>query len=150
MTNLPTSPDQVDVKLFGNDHVRVYRETGGARGYDWNGSEILLLTTTGRKSGEERTIPLCFARDGDNLVIVASKGGAPTHPAWYLNLQADPEVTVQVKDKVFAATARTAQSPERERLWPIALTAWPLYDNYQHKTDREIPVVVLEPADIRP
>lgn len=146
MTNLPTSPDQVDLKLFGNDHVRVYRETGGARGYDWNGSEILLLTTTGRRSGEERTIPLCFARDGGNLVIVASKGGAPTHPAWYLNLQADANATVQVKDKVFKVTARTARSPERERLWPIALTAWPLYDSYQHMTDREIPVVVLEPT----
>lgn len=143
MSDSPQTP--ADIKLFGEAHVRIYRETNGEEGYHWNGVEILLLTTIGRKSGEERTVPLIFVRDGDNLAIIASRGGTPTHPVWYLNIEADPNVTLQVKDKVFSATARTAEGEERERIWATAVKAWPQYEDYQAKTDRKIPVVVLEP-----
>ena len=131
--------------LFGDEHVRRYRETGGAVGHDWReGSTVLLLTTTGRKSGEKRTIPLIYASDGPRYVIVASKGGAPDHPGWYLNLAKTPEVELQVKGDVFRARARTASGEERARLWKKANEVWPHYDEYAKKTAREIPVVVLE------
>jgi deazaflavin-dependent oxidoreductase (nitroreductase family) len=133
--------------LFGEEHVRRYRETGGEVGHIWKeGSTILLLTTTGRKSGEPRTTPLIYAQDGDRYVIVASKGGAPEHPGWYRNIEKDPHVELQVKDDVFAATASTAEGEERERLWRLANRVWPHYDEYAQKTDREIPVVVLQRA----
>src|SRR3954471_17929817 len=103
---------------FGDDHVRVYRETNGERGYHWrNDTIILLLTTTGRKSGEQRTHPLIYRELEGNPVIVASKGGYPQHPAWYLNLRADPQVEVQIKGDVFTAHARDAEGEERQRLW---------------------------------
>jgi proline iminopeptidase len=131
--------------LFGEEHVRRYRETGGEVGHIWReGSTVLLLTTTGRKTGEQRTTPLIYAEDGDRYVIVASKGGAPEHPGWYRNLVKNPEVELQVKDDVFRARARTAEGEERERLWRKANEVWPHYDEYAEKTDREIPVVVLE------
>ena len=131
--------------LFGEEHVRRYRETGGEVGHDWKeGSTVLLLTTKGRKTGEPRTTPLIYAQDGDRYVIVASKGGAPEHPGWYRNLAKNPDVELQVKDDVFPARARTAEGDERERLWRKANEVWPHYDEYAEKTDREIPVVVLE------
>src|SRR5579883_2479767 len=131
--------------LFGEEHVRRYRETGGEVGHDWKrGSKILLLTTTGRKSGRQRTTPLIYEADGDRYVIVASKGGAPEHPSWYLNLVEHPEVEVQVRGDVFRARARTAEGEERERLWGLVNRQWPDYDAYQEQTDRLIPVVVLE------
>jgi deazaflavin-dependent oxidoreductase (nitroreductase family) len=136
----------MDFTISGESHVQAYRETGGATGYIWNNATILLLTTKGRHSGEDKTTPLIFVPDGDNYVIIASLGGAPKHPAWYLNLEANPRVTLQVKDKVFEADARTAPSPERERLWEKAVEAWPQYNDYQAKTSRRIPVVVLEPV----
>jgi deazaflavin-dependent oxidoreductase (nitroreductase family) len=133
--------------LFGDEHVRVYRETDGERGYRWKReSTILLLTTTGRKSGEKRTMPLIFDSDDGNYVLVASKGGAPEHPAWYLNLRANPEAEVQVKGDVFKVRARDAEGEERERLWKQMNEMWPDYDRYQERTDRQIPVVVLERA----
>jgi deazaflavin-dependent oxidoreductase (nitroreductase family) len=132
--------------LFGDEHVRRYRETGGREGYEWNGVKTLILTTTGRHSGLERSKALILGEDGDRYVVVASKGGAPRHPAWYLNLASDPNVQVQVKDDVFAARARTAEGEERERLWKLMAGIWPAYDEYQRKTDRTIPVVVLERA----
>jgi len=132
-------------QLFGDEHVRVYRENNGEPGHIWKeGSTILLLTTTGRKTGEPRTTPLIYAQDGDRYVIVASKGGAPEHPGWYENLAKTPEVEVQVLDDVFPAHARVAVGEEREQLWRKANVVWPHYDEYQTKTDREIPVVVLE------
>jgi deazaflavin-dependent oxidoreductase (nitroreductase family) len=134
----------MDMSLFGQEHVRRYQETGGEVGHIWNGVPTLLLTTTGRKTGERRTTPLIYGRDGDDYVIVASKGGTPNHPAWYLNLDADPDVELQVKDEVFAARARTASPDERSRLWQQMAEIWPAYDDYAKKTDREIPVVVLE------
>jgi proline iminopeptidase len=132
--------------LFGDEHVRRYRETGGQEGYEWNGVKTLILTTTGRHSGLERSRALILGEDGDRFVVIASKGGAPHHPAWYLNLTSDPEVRVQVKDDVFTARARTAEGEERERLWKLMAGIWPAYDEYQRKTDRVIPVVVLERA----
>ena len=134
--------------LFGEEHVRRYRETDGEDGYIWKeGSTILLLTVTGRKSEREYTKPLIFGRDGENYVIVASQGGRPRHPDWYLNLVANPEVGVQVKGEVFRARARTAEGEERERLWRMMNGIWRHYDEYQQRTERKIPVVVLEPID---
>lgn len=133
-----------DVSLLGAEHVRVYQETNGETGYLWNGVPTLLVTTRGRKSGEPRTIPIIYTPVGDKYVIIASKGGSPTHPKWYLNVEADPHVQVQVKVDKFDAIARTAQSPEREQLWAEAVKAWPNYDIYQSRTDRQIPVVVIE------
>jgi deazaflavin-dependent oxidoreductase (nitroreductase family) len=131
--------------LFGEEHVRRYIETDGEEGYDWReGSPILLLTTTGRKSGKQHTMPLIFGEADGSQVLVASKGGTPEHPAWYLNLEANPEVGVQVKGDTFRARARTAEGEERERLWKSMNEIWPHYDEYQTKTTRQIPVVVLD------
>jgi deazaflavin-dependent oxidoreductase (nitroreductase family) len=131
--------------LYGKRHVSRYRDTGGEVGHVWKeGSTVLLLTTTGRTSGKPRTTPLIYARDGDRYVIVASKGGAPEHPGWYLNLSKTPEVELQVRDEVFPARAHTASGDERRELWRKANEVWPHYAEYQEKTDREIPVVVLE------
>jgi len=132
--------------LFGREHVKRYRETNGAEGHEWQpGVYTLLLTTTGRRSGEPYTTPLIYITDGDDYVVVASKGGAPEHPDWYHNLVANPKVEIQVTDQVMAAIARTATSEERARLWPRLVEVWPDFDEYQKKTDREIPVVLLTP-----
>jgi deazaflavin-dependent oxidoreductase (nitroreductase family) len=129
--------------LFGQEHVDRYRETGGEDGHDWQGTKTLLLTTTGRRSGEKREHALIYGEHGDDYLVVASKGGAPQHPAWYLNLEADPNVELQVGDERFPATARTATPEEKPELWKIMTAEWPAYDEYQTKTDRDIPVVVL-------
>jgi deazaflavin-dependent oxidoreductase (nitroreductase family) len=133
--------------LFGPEHVARYRETDGDVGHDWQGTITLLLTTTGRKSGEERTTPLIYQPVGDDAyAIVASKGGADAPPAWYLNLEAEPTVGVQVKGDRFTARARTATPEEKPDLWKKMAATWPAYDDYQQRTEREIPVVVLERA----
>jgi len=134
--------------LFGEEHVRRYRETGGKVGHIWREvSTILLLTTTGRRTGNETTTPLIYDLDGDgNPVIVASQGGAPEHPGWYRNLSKTPEVGVQIKADKFRARARVAQGEERERLWKLMNQEWRHYEEYQTRTDRRIPVVVLERA----
>jgi deazaflavin-dependent oxidoreductase (nitroreductase family) len=129
--------------LFGQDHVDRYRETGGEEGHDWQGTKALLLTTTGRRTGEPRELALIYGRHGDDYLVVASKGGAPEHPAWYLNLEANPEVEVQVGADRFEATARTATPEERAEMWKTMTAEWPDYEEYQTKTDREIPVVVI-------
>jgi deazaflavin-dependent oxidoreductase (nitroreductase family) len=134
-----------DISLLGDDHVRVYRETNGEKGYLWNGVPTLLLTMRGRKSGELRTIPIIYTPVGESFVIIASKGGSPTHPKWYLNILDDPNVEVQVKADRFAAVARTAESPEREQIWAECIKNWPNYDVYQSRTERKIPVVVIDP-----
>jgi deazaflavin-dependent oxidoreductase (nitroreductase family) len=136
---------QGDDALFGTEHVRVYRETGGEHGYHWRGAKILLLTTTGHSSGAPRTSPLIHRTDGDRYVVVASKGGAPEHPAWYENLQADPEAEIQVLQETIPVRASVATGEERARLWTLMTEDWPAYDDYAAKTDREIPVVVLTP-----
>ncbi|WP_440063518.1 nitroreductase family deazaflavin-dependent oxidoreductase [Streptosporangium sp. OZ121] len=130
--------------LFGKEHVDRYRATDGAEGHEWQGTTALLLTTTGRKSGEPRTTPLIYQRHGDDLLLVASKGGADEPPLWYLNLQENPEVEVQVLGDRFRARARTATPEEKPEMWSIMTAAWPAYDEYTKKTEREIPVVVLE------
>ena len=140
----PRLDSQLDYSLLGDDHVRVYRVTNGEKGYIWNGSPILLLTTTGRKSGEPRTIPIIYTGYKDSYVIIASKGGSPVHPVWYLNILDDPNVELQVKAEKFKAVARTAESPEREQIWSEAVKNWPRYDEYQARTSRRIPVVVLD------
>jgi deazaflavin-dependent oxidoreductase (nitroreductase family) len=130
--------------LFGQEHVERYRATDGAEGHEWQDTQTLLLTTTGRKSGEPRTTPLIYSPEGDSYVIVASKGGSDEPPAWYLNLSEDPEVEVQVKADRFKARARTASAEEKPGLWKTMVGEWPAYDEYQQRTDREIPVVVLD------
>jgi proline iminopeptidase len=143
-----------DLPDWIKNHLARYIATDGADGYLWDASlgggkglvPTLLLTTTGRKSGRELTLPLIFGRSGPNYVVVASKGGAPTHPAWYLNLQANPEVKVQVKAAKFTAHTHTADTAERATLWPMMVDIYGPYADYQTKTDRQIPVVVLKPV----
>jgi deazaflavin-dependent oxidoreductase (nitroreductase family) len=130
--------------LFGQEHVRKYQETNGEEGHDWQGTTVLILTTTGRKSGEPRSTPLIYGRSGDAYLIVASKGGADEPPAWYVNLQADPDAEIQVKADRIKVRARTATAEEKPQMWSIMSQQWPAYDDYQRKTSREIPVVVLE------
>ena len=139
------SYQQPDLALLGEEHVQRYRETDGEVGYLWNGVPTLLLTTTGRKTGQSRTTPLIFDRDGDDYLVVASMGGAPSHPNWYLNLTAHADAEIQVRADHLPVTARTAASDEKARLWAIVAEQWPNYDVYQSRTTREIPVVVLSP-----
>jgi deazaflavin-dependent oxidoreductase (nitroreductase family) len=131
-------------RLFGDEHVRRYRETDGELGHDWRGAPILLLTTTGRRSGEPRTHALIYGRDGEDYLVVASKGGSDKPPAWFVNLRADPDVEVQVLGDRFRAHARVATPEEKPRMWREMVGHWPPYDEYQTRTAREIPVVVLE------
>ncbi|MBO0856148.1 MAG: nitroreductase family deazaflavin-dependent oxidoreductase [Nocardia sp.] len=135
-----------DLTVYGEEHVRLYRETAGESGYLWNGVPTLLLTTTGRRSGAPRTSALIFGRDGQNYLVVASVGGMPRHPAWYHNLRAQPRAQIQVGADHHRVLARTATEAEKPRLWQIMTDLWPNYDVYQSRTDRVIPVVVLEPA----
>lgn len=137
---------QPDLLLLGDDHVRAYRDSGGEVGYIWNGVPTLLLTATGRRTGRKLTSPLIFARDGDDYLVVASMGGAPRHPSWFLNLQARPEAEIQVKAETLPVVARAASATEMPRLWKIVTDVWPNYDVYQSRTDRDIPVVVLSPT----
>jgi deazaflavin-dependent oxidoreductase (nitroreductase family) len=126
------------------DHLKRYLATHGADGHIWNGVPTLLLTTTGRSSGAAQQLPLIYGMDGDRYVIVASRGGAPDHPGWYKNLLAKPDVSLQVAAERFRARARSATGDERTRLWQVMAKIWPAYDEYQAKTSRQIPVVVLE------
>jgi deazaflavin-dependent oxidoreductase (nitroreductase family) len=135
-----------DLTLLGAEHVRRYQETNGEVGYLWNGVPTLLLTTTGRRTGLARTIAIIFGREGDDYLLVASKGGAPQHPDWYLNLTAKPEAEIQVRGEHLPVVARTASDDEKPRLWRIMTEVWPNYDVYQTRTERVIPVVVLSPA----
>lgn len=137
---------QPDLTLVGESHIRAYRESGGQVGYLWNGVPSLLLTTTGRKSQQRRTSALIFGRDGNDYLVVASTGGAPKHPSWYLNLLANPRAEIQVKAEVIPVTARTASDEEKPRLWKIMTDSWPNYDVYQTRTERVIPLVVLSPS----
>jgi deazaflavin-dependent oxidoreductase (nitroreductase family) len=133
--------------LHGKEHVQRYLATDGEEGYRWrNGTTILILTTTGRRSGQPRSNALIYRQHGDDYLVVASKGGADEPPDWYRNLQADPEVQVQVRGERFAARARDATPQEKPALWRQMAQVWPDYDAYQQRTAREIPVVVLERA----
>jgi len=137
---------QHDHSLLKEEHVRAYQESGGEVGYIWNGVPILLLTTTGRRSGQPRTSALIFGRNGDDYLVVASTGGAPRHPSWYLNLMAHPDARIQVKTEHIPVVARTASDAEKPRVWKVMADLWPNYDVYQTRTDRLIPVVVLTPS----
>ena len=136
------------------DHLQRYLDTDGADGHLWDSAPVggpgpiptLLLTTTGRRSGKPIVMPLIYGETGGNYVVVASKGGAPKHPGWYLNLAAHKDVEVQILARRFQATARTASGAERAALWKQMAAIYPPYNDYQARTDREIPVVVLEPA----
>ena len=130
--------------LFGQKHVERYEATDGEEGHDWQGTTTLILTTTGRRSGEPRPTPLIYQRHGNGFLVVASNGGADEPPAWYRNLEADPDVQVQVMADRFRARARDAGPEEKPEMWRTMTGAWPAYDDYQEKTEREIPVVVLE------
>ena len=127
-------------------NIARYVATDGREGSTQRGAPLLLLTTQGRKSGKWRRTALIFGEHGGNYVIVASKAGAPAHPAWYLNLVAHPEVLVQVYDRIVAAKARTATAQEKPELWSLMASIWPDYNEYVKKTTRDIPVVILEPV----
>ena len=131
---------------FTSAHTAIYRRFGRARRI--GDTPILLLTTTGRKSGRRRTVPVMYV-PGEEPVLVASNGGSPSHPAWYLNLLADPRASVDVEGERREVVARTVTGEERERLWPRAVEVYPAYASYQRRTERELPVVVLEPTQGR-
>jgi deazaflavin-dependent oxidoreductase (nitroreductase family) len=137
---------QPDYSLLGADHVAAYRATDGETGFLWNGAKTLLLTTTGRTTGALHTTPLIYEDDDDRCIVIASMGGAPTHPQWYRNLQAHPVAEIQVKGDHHAVVASTAEGDERRRLWALVNEQWPNYDVYQTRTDRIIPVVILSPT----
>jgi deazaflavin-dependent oxidoreductase (nitroreductase family) len=137
---------RIIMKVLGTIHRGVYRETGGKLGRTFFGSPILLLTTTGRKTGRHRTWPLTYLPEDDRLIVIASNGGQPNHPAWYLNLRVNPHVSVQLGDRTLTMIARTTEGDERARLWSRVVQEYPAYEGYQRKTDRQIPVVILHPA----
>lgn len=130
------------------EHIQRYLASKGEDGHIWNGAPTLLLTTTGRRTGKPRMTPLIYGRDKDtdSYVVVASRGGARHHPSWYLNLVETPAVRLQVGAACFAATARTASAEEKPRLWNLMAKIWPAYNDYQARTGREIPVIILERA----
>jgi deazaflavin-dependent oxidoreductase (nitroreductase family) len=138
-------PDMPDFSLFGNEHVRQYEATGGKVGHDWNGTSCLILHATGRKTGKTRKFPLIYGRDGEDYVIIASKGGAPENPGWFDNLVAHPEAAIQVWDKIIPVTARVGTAEDKKRVWPMMAKQWPGYDDYQAGSSRNIPVVLLRP-----
>ncbi len=153
-------PDQLDspvvariIKLGSRANIHLYRLTRGRLGKTWrigagmrNPAPVCLLTTVGRKSGQKRTVPLIYLRDGDNIVGVASQGGLKNNPAWYLNVAADPAVTIEVDGKKLALTARTADADEKAALWPRLVDIYADFDNYEAWTERDIPVVICEPS----
>jgi deazaflavin-dependent oxidoreductase (nitroreductase family) len=127
-------------------HIQLYRWTGGRLGGRAGKAPMLLLTVTGRKSGRPRTTPLVYLPDGDRRILIASFGGDDRHPQWYLNLQANPEATVQIGAETHRVRAATATAEEKAELWPRIVQIWPGYEGYQRKTERDIPVVILTPA----
>jgi F420H(2)-dependent quinone reductase len=141
-----SGPARLALKLGSGVHSGVYRATGGKLFGRMGKSPILLLNTVGRKSGKKRTSPLLYVKDGEDFVIIASKGGAPTHPAWFLNLRANPEATVEVGDREVRVRAEEADAEEKARLWQKMVEMYPTYDDYQTKTKREIPLLVLHPV----
>jgi F420H(2)-dependent quinone reductase len=141
-----SGPTRLALKLGSAAHAGVYRATGGKLFGRMGKSPILLLNTVGRKSGRKRTSPLLYVMDGEDFVVIASKGGAPTHPAWYLNLKANPEATVEVGDREVRVRAERTAPEEKARLWQKMVEMYPTYDDYQRKTEREIPLLILRPV----
>ena len=150
-----TTKIEIGVGNWTQTHLELYRRTNGAEGHlvDFTraGGPVetpcLILKTTGRRSGEARMLPLIYGKDRDRFVIVASKGGAPAHPSWFLNLQAQPSVEFQVIDKTYRGVAKAAEGAERERLFAMMAGVYPPYTEYQTRTERRIPVVILEPTE---
>jgi F420H(2)-dependent quinone reductase len=135
------------IKWMSRINTFFYRRSNGSGfGSDFQGIPVALLATTGRKTGEPRVSPLYFHRDGDKVIVAASKGGSDKNPMWYLNLKADPKVKVQIKDEILDLTAREATEDERNLYWPKLVEMYPTYDDYQSWTERKIPLVVCEPA----
>lgn len=132
------------MRQFNEDLIAEFRANGGKVGGRFAGRPLLLLTTTGARSGQPRVSPLVYTTDGDNLVIIASKGGAPSHPDWYHNLVANPEATVEVGTEQFRVRARQAEGAERRRLYDAQAAMMPAFAEYEQKTTREIPLLVLE------
>jgi len=139
------------IKWMSKTNVKLYRATGGRLGGKWRvgsafpwGIPVCLLTTTGRKSGQPRVSPLLFLEDGDRVVLVASQGGLPKNPMWYLNIRTNPDVTIQIKSRIRKMRARVATDEERAELWPRLVAMYADFDNYQSWTDRQIPVVICE------
>jgi F420H(2)-dependent quinone reductase len=145
-----SDPVRLAWKLGSGAHAGVYRATGGKLFGRMGKSPILLLNTVGRKTGRKRTSPLLYVMDGEDFVIIASKGGAPTHPAWYLNLRANPEATVEIGNREVHIKAEVADPEEKTRLWQKMVEVYPAYDDYQRKTEREIPLLVLHPSTDTP
>jgi F420H(2)-dependent quinone reductase len=138
---------KVVTKTLGSLHAWVYQKSEGRIGSHFaGGAPVMLLTTLGRKSGKARTSPLLYMRDGDRIITVASKGGSSNHPAWYLNLQQTPEVTVQIGNERLSMRACTATTAQKAKYWPRLIAVYPPYQSYQARTDRDIPVVILKPA----
>jgi deazaflavin-dependent oxidoreductase (nitroreductase family) len=133
-----------DEMSFNERVIAEFRANGGQVGGSFAGRPMLLLTTTGARTGRERTIPLVYTQDGDDIVVIASKGGAPTHPDWYHNLRANPLVTVEVGTERYQARARVAEGEERARLYAAQAAIMPFFAKYQQETTRQIPVIVLE------
>jgi deazaflavin-dependent oxidoreductase (nitroreductase family) len=142
-----SGPARLALKLGSGAHAGVYRATGGKLFGRMGKSPILLLNTVGRKTGRKRTSPLLYVMDGEDFVIIASKGGAAAHPAWYLNLRANPEATVEIGDHEVQVEAEVADPEEKARLWQKMVEMYPAYDDYQRKTGREIPLLILHPVE---
>jgi F420H(2)-dependent quinone reductase len=134
------------MKVLGTIHRTVYRASDGKMGKTFFGSPILLLTTTGRKTRQLRTWPLTYLQEANRLILLAANGGQPNHPAWYLNLRANPRVSVQLGNETRLMIAQTAEGDERARVWSRAAREYPAYEDYQRKTNRQIPVVILREA----
>lgn len=126
------------------DHVARYLASDGADGSEWEGARCIILTTTGRKTGSLRRVPLIRVRDGNHYIVVASMGGAPQNPGWYHNLVANPAVEIQDRGEVHELRARTATPAEKAKLWPLAVAEWPDYEAYQARTERDLPLVICE------
>ena len=134
-------------RLYISTHVFLYQITNGRIGGEMSGMSILLLSTTGRRTGKKRTVPLSYMEDGENFVVVGSNAGRDFHPAWYLNLKTEPKAVVQVKDEVLAIEAKQANEGEKRRIWPDLVEFAPAYQDYQQKNARDIPIMILHPDD---
>ena len=133
-------------KWMAKGNAWIYKRSNGKLGGTFQGAPVALLTTTGRKTGEPRVSPLLYLREGDRVILGASRSGSDKHPLWYLNLKANPKVSVQIKDEILALTARDANEAERKQYWPKMVAMYPSYDDYQSWTDRTIPIVICDPA----
>jgi F420H(2)-dependent quinone reductase len=134
------------MKWMGKGNTWIYRRTNGRLGGTFGNAPVALLTTTGRKTGEPRVSPLLYLREGNRVIFGASRGGSDKHPLWYLNLKANPKVSVQIKDEVLSLTARDADDAERAEYWPKMVAMYPTFDDYKTWTDRVIPIVICDPA----